>query len=394
MNRPRRTVLSVIAASLVGLGLVTGVGVVVVYDNWNGNLDREDVVVKNTPPKENDALNILVMGDDTRDGPGNGLDDEQGGGGSDTTILFHLSADRTFAYGISIPRDTAVRRPTCYRADGSEIAGSTGYVKWNDAYATGGPGCTQQQFQELTGVPVDNYIVVDFNQFKDMVDALDGVEICLPKAIDDPRRNVHLAAGTREVNGEEALQYARVRYGISDGVDPYRTRRQQALIGAMIDKALGRDMLARLDRVIGFVNAASSSLTTDFASLAAIAKVAFSARGIGADNIRFVTTPWVLDDSLVSGGVAWTEATTRLWRLVRKDLPLTPEFLDQSLSAGDRRGGPSPRTPSGAPSTSASASPGASPGASADAGPAGTPSGTPTEGGMSAEDRDRAGLCS
>jgi len=381
MERPRRTVLSVIAASLLGLALLTGVGVVVVYNDWNGNLEHPDVVGKNRPQQKTKALNILVMGTDTRDCAGCKIDSEAGGGLSDTTILFHLSADRTFAYGISIPRDTAVMRPACYRADGSEIPAATTYEKWNEAYRVGGPGCTRQQLEQLTGVRVDRFVVVDFSQFKDMVDALEGVEICVPQEIDDTTGNIHLAAGTREADGDEALAYARVRYGVSDGIDPYRTRRQQALIGAMIDKALTRGMLARPDRIISFVDAATTELQTDFKSVAQMAKVATSAKGIAPDDIKFITTPWTLDTDKVSGGVEWLPSVERLWPLVIDDQPLTREFLAGSLSAG--------QSPSGG---SASGGPASNPTAGE---PSSTSSGTPGGGGgLSTEERDKAGLCS
>src|SRR5690606_11166721 len=135
--QPGKVVLKVILSSLLGLGLLTGVGVVAVYNNLNGNILHEEVAdqLRNRPEKEavagpQEPLNVLVMGSDSRAGKGNGIDGESGGGLSDTTILFHLSADRTFAYGISIPRDTAVMRPTCYEDDGTEIPGTSGYVKW------------------------------------------------------------------------------------------------------------------------------------------------------------------------------------------------------------------------------------------------------------------------
>jgi LCP family protein required for cell wall assembly len=231
-TRPGRTIARVIAASLLSLAVVTGLGVVLIYDNWSGNIDRVSMgdQVKHRPPKAEvtgpqEPMNILVMGSDTRLGEGNGRDGETGGGVSDTTILFHLSADREFAYGISIPRDTAVMRPACYEPDGSEIPAATTYDKWNAAFAIGGPFCTVQQFEQLTDIRVDNYLVVDFNQFKDMVNALDGVEVCIPQDIHDPDHDVHLEAGTRELRGEEALDYVRVRYGISGGIDPNRTRR-------------------------------------------------------------------------------------------------------------------------------------------------------------------------
>ncbi|MCG8150559.1 LytR family transcriptional regulator [Pimelobacter simplex] len=378
MERPRRTVLRVIAASLLGLALLTGVGVVAVYNSWNGNLEHPDVVGKNRPTKKTKALNILVMGTDTRDCAGCGIDSEAGGGLSDTTILFHLSADRTFAYGISIPRDTAVLRPACYRADGSEIPAGTTYEKWNEAYKVGGPGCTRQQLEQLTGIPVDRFVVVDFSQFKDMVDALDGVEICVPQEIDDTTGNIHLDAGTREVDGDEALDYARVRYGVSGGIDPYRTRRQQALMGAMIDKALTGGMLARPDRIVSFVDAATTELQTDFKSVAQMAKVATSAKGIDADDIKFITTPWTLDTDKVSGGVEWLPSVERLWPLVIDDRPLTREFLAGSISAG--------RPPSDQPSDQPSGTPSVAPTAQ--------PGGQPSGGGLSPEERDKAGLCS
>ena len=94
------------------------------------------------------------------------------GGGSDTTILLHLSADRKRAYGVSIPRDSMVDRPAC---DHGAIPAQD-YAQWNAAYAIGGPACTIQQFEQLTGIRIDHYLVVDFAGFKDMVDAVDGVE--------------------------------------------------------------------------------------------------------------------------------------------------------------------------------------------------------------------------
>ncbi|WP_156391655.1 MULTISPECIES: hypothetical protein [unclassified Nocardioides] len=120
-----------ILASLLSLGLLTGLGVVLAYDHWNSNVNQVPIGdrVKHRPAARTKAVNILVMGSDTRSGEGNGVDGEAGGGLSDTTLLFHLSADRTFAYGISIPRDAAVMRPTCYREDGSEIPATAGYVK-------------------------------------------------------------------------------------------------------------------------------------------------------------------------------------------------------------------------------------------------------------------------
>lgn len=385
--QPGKTVFKVIATSLLALGMATGVGVVMVYNNWNSNLTVDSLAdqVKNRPEKvATGPLDILVMGDDTRSGEGNDIDGE-GGGGSDTTILFHLSADRKFAYGISIPRDTVVDRPECYKKNGDVIPAQPA-AQWNAAYSVGGPACTIQQVEQLTGIRVDNYIVVDFNGFKDMVDALGGVEVCIPEDIEDEEHGITLKAGTREIKGQQALSYVRVRH-IGDGTDPQRIKRQQAFMASMISKAVAADTLAQPVKLTKFVNATTSSLKTDFKNIAQLADIAASFNGIGLDNISFVTTPWVYSTSQ-PGRVEWTSAVNKLWRLARTDRRLTKEYLGDSISAGENTDGSS--------SASGSASPPAS-GTTDPTGPTDTasPGGEATEvpQGMSDDARARAGLC-
>ena len=358
--QPGRTVARVIVASLLGLGLVTGVGVALVYAHWNGNLNHQDVSGLLTDrPERSDGkeVNILVMGDDTRAGKGNRIDGE-GGGGSDTTILFHLSADRTFAYGISIPRDTLVDRPECKKEDGSVVPAEAGAM-WNEAYSVAGPSCTIQQFEDLTDILVDNFVVVDFSGFKDMVNALGGVEVCIPEKIVDEESGITLDAGTREISGDEALSYVRVRKGVVGGTgsDPERIKRQQAFMASMINTALRADVLAQPNRLAGFIDATTKSLTTDFDNIAQMADLARSFNGIGVDNIDFVTTPWEPAPS-DPNRIVWTSDVAKLWRLVRQDRPLTRDFLDGSINAADDPDGSAPASgsASGTPQSSASAS--------------------------------------
>ena len=197
------------------------------------------------------------MGSDSRDGEGNNIDNLTGGGErSDTTIMFHLSADRETAYGISIPRDTLVDRPDCYDKNGDVIPGATDAM-WNEAFSVGGPACTMQQFEQLTGIRLDHYVMLDFAGFQDMVDAIDGVEVCIPEDIADPAHGINIPAGTREIQGKEALNYVRARYTLGDGSDIGRIKRQQAFIAAMASKVLARGTLARVDRLVGFLDAAT-----------------------------------------------------------------------------------------------------------------------------------------
>ena len=162
---------------------------------------------------------------------------------------------------------------------------------WNEAFSVGGPACTMQQFEQLTGVRLDNYVVVDFNGFRDMVDAIDGVEVCIPEAIDDPAHGIDIPAGTRKIEGKEALNYVRARYTLGDGSDLGRIKRQQAFVAAMAGKVVSAGTLTRVDRMVGFLDAATSSLQTDFTRSARSARSA-GFKSIGLDNIRFVTVPW------------------------------------------------------------------------------------------------------
>ncbi|MDN5896379.1 MAG: LCP family protein [Nocardioides sp.] len=259
--------------ALFGYGILTltlGLGLfsAYTYRHLNENLnilnldeqlgDRPDVA--DDAPKE--ALNVLVMGSDSRDGKGNNIDGlNESGQRSDTTILFHLSADRTFSYGVSLPRDAMVERPTCYDDEMKEIPG--GFDMWNAAFSYGGPACTIRQFEQLTDVRINHFVVLDFNGFKDMVDAIDGVEVCVPEDVDDEVGNIHLKAGTRTVEGQEALDYVRIRHGISDNGDIGRMKRQQVFIAAMANKVMSKGVMARPDRLFSFLDAATKSLSLD-----------------------------------------------------------------------------------------------------------------------------------
>ncbi|GAA5145344.1 hypothetical protein GCM10023340_14510 [Nocardioides marinquilinus] len=341
-GKKRYKVLTVLVSTVVALALAVTLGAAYWLRHLDDNIDYQDYdaqlsnrptkVAVDTGPQE--PLNLLVMGSDTREGAGNDIDGLTGAGErSDTTILFHLSADRTFAYGISIPRDTLVDRPDCTGEDGETIPGAEG-AQWNDAFAVGGPACTMQQFEQLTGIRLDNYVLLDFNGFKDMVDAIDGVEVCIPEPIVDRAHGIDMPAGTRTISGKEALNYVRARYTLGDGSDIGRIKRQQAFVAAMAAEVVSSDVLARPDRVLGFLDAATSSLQTDFDSVRDIGKVGLSFQGIGLDKIKFVTVPWRYSP-IDPNRVEWLPQAEKLWQTVIDDQPLGRRLGKGSISAND-----------------------------------------------------------
>lgn len=340
----RRTVLKVVLVTQLCLALVTGIAVVLVVRHLDGRIDEGASiphtagVVREQPKLPTSSLNILVIGTDERACAGCGIDGEAGGGGSDLTMLLHVAEGRRSAYGISIPRDTLVERPDC-EVDGEVVPGD-GDAMWNEAYALGGAACTATQVEAVTGVYVDDYVVVDFGGFKEMVGALGGVEVCIPAEIDDPEHRIHLDAGTQVLDGEDALAYVRQRSSTPNS-DLGRMRRQQAFVSSMLATLMSAGTLTRPDRVFGFANALAGSIQTspDLASVTDLADLARSLRRADLAKIRFVTAPvaeFAVGDPDY-GRLYLTPEADRLWTKVVDDEPLGT--FGRDAISGDEQSG-------------------------------------------------------
>jgi LCP family protein required for cell wall assembly len=330
-----------VLALTIGLGLFTAY----TYRTLAGDLNVLDVDDQLTDrpekpdlEKPKEPLNVLIMGSDSRQGFSGEFTD--GGGLSDTTILVHLSADRKHAYGVSLPRDAMVERPDCQREDGSVIPG--GFGMWNAAFSLGGPACTIQQTEQLTGIRVDHFVVVDFNGFKDMVDAVDGVTVCIPEDVDDPEHDIYFEAGTQVLHGQQALNYVRERSKLSANADIGRMKRQQAFVASMINKVISADTLTKPYRVYNFVEAATRSITPDpeLASLDKLAKLARQFRETDLDDIEFITVPF-MEYEPDPNRLVWAPAADELWARIRADKPLNKKLSGQVVSADDPVGGSS-----------------------------------------------------
>jgi LCP family protein required for cell wall assembly len=355
------TVGKVVAATMVVIALVTGLSVVFLYRHYNSNLNVLDVsgALKNRPTHKvptgpSGPINILVMGSDNRDAPGDHIDNLTGiGKRSDTTILLHLSGDRQHAYGVSIPRDSVVNRAACYDNAGKEISPPATGAMWNDAFNIGGAACTIEQFEQLTHVPIDHFIVVDFAGFKAMVDAIGGVDVCLPHAVVDPIGHINLPAGTHKFTGDQALNYVRERHDLGNGSDIGRMKRQQAFIASMAHQAISANTLANPIHLGKFLDAATKSLTVDpgLKSIAKLVGLAYQFRHIGLDKIQFVTTPWEVDPS-DPNRVVWAPTAHLLWQDLLNDKVLPRSLLSGSINAHNVPGVTQSGDPSSRPSNS------------------------------------------
>ncbi|MEV5751755.1 LCP family protein [Actinoallomurus sp. NPDC052308] len=294
-GRRGRRALRWVAVGVVVALLAAGGTAFGLYEKLQGNIHKEHVdqqqLGTNRPPKLNKSMNILLLGSDSRDGDNHEYwSPDISGERSDTTILLHLSPNRDRAVAISFPRDSMVHVPECKKKKGGSVPAFFGML--NAAFAYAGATCTWKMIEADTDIHIDHYVKIDFAGFKRVVDALGGVEICVPQAVNDPRANLSLKAGRQVVKGNDALGYVRTRYGLGDGSDLERIQRQQKFMASVVKKATSQDMLTDPTRAYRFLNAATKSIATDDEfSVSAMKKLATSLKGISAGTVRFVTVP-------------------------------------------------------------------------------------------------------
>lgn len=277
-------------------------------------------------PTPGEPINILLMGSDTRtgkNGKGYGNVAEIAGARSDTTILLHVSADRSRAIAVSIPRDTKMLLPMCKAKDGTQQGGTV--TRFNEAFDTGGPGCTVRAVEQMSGLKIDHYAVVDFSGFKEVVNALDGVEICLKKDVYDKDAKLDMKAGKHVVKGEQALAFVRARKSVGDGSDLSRIERQQDFLSSAIRKATSLGVVTNPATLLAVLNAGTKSLTTDsgLANVAALKDLAVNLSGVKPSEITFATVPWQYNDDFATVSIIPSQAQ-ELWSAIRTDTQWPP----------------------------------------------------------------------
>lgn len=232
-------------------------------------------------------LTFLMIGSDSREG----LDDltnfgPAGGQRADVIILVKVYPDEDRAQMLSIPRDLYVDIP------------GHGKQKINAAYALGGAQLMVETVKTVTGLPVNHYMEVGFVGFKAIVDEMGGVPVYFPYPARDQKSGLNVGAGVQELDGKQALAYARSRtyqenqngkWTSIDANDIGRTRRQQQLIFSILG-AMRRP--SNLIESGSIVNAFAQHLAMDSALAdASLIELAFRMRGISPDRIEAATLP-------------------------------------------------------------------------------------------------------
>ncbi|MFI7430433.1 LCP family protein [Micromonospora sp. NPDC049836] len=284
-RRGRRIALIVllVLVLLAGGGLLAGG---LYYRSVNSSIDRVDAftgVPEESRPQvvAKGAMNIMILGSDSRD------PENTGGSRSDTIIVAHLPKDRSSAQLISIPRDTWTAIPRSAAGRGGRDA------KINAAYAWGGVPLMVQTVEKFTGVRVDHVAMVDFSGFKEIVDALGGIDIDVEQSFTsthslNPDGRREFTKGRQTMDGATALDYARERYAFANG-DFTRIKHQQQVIKAILDKAASGGTLSSPTKLNAFIKATANSASVDKSM--SLVDLAMELRHLRSGNLGFFTCP-------------------------------------------------------------------------------------------------------
>ena len=334
-------------------------------------IDSHGHVVKTAvDPNKGKPLDILVIGQDAREGSNGSLIGDSNPADArnhqaDTTMVMHISADRKFVDLVSIPRDSLVSIPACATSKGTLPAQNN--VMFNsifaNAYAKGGDissaaSCTMNAVNHLTGLKIKQFIVVDFSGLSTMINALHGVDICVTQDFRDSYTNLSLTKGLHHLNGVQATQYARIRHGLGDGSDVMRTIRQQYLVKMLLREATRKNLFTQTDQLYQMAKSALESLnmSSGLADINVLMGLAGSMSGLKTSGIYTQTIP-VKTSPVNPNRVQWTAEAPAVWKKIAQDRPLTdpsPSGQAGSSSSGSSQAGPegSSGNPSSQPSSS------------------------------------------
>ena len=294
-------------------------------------------------------LNILVIGTDARLTAADQAIGGDGGpnGRGDVEMLVHVSADRSNATVVSIPRDTMVPIPDCTDPKGGTVPGRS--IDMINSALAGGPGCQVDAVEHLTHVQIDHFIMVDFAGVVALTDAVGGVQVCVTTAVNDADSHLTLPAGTSTVVGDQALAFLRTREGFANGSDLYRTQAQHQYLSSLIRKMKDQATLDDPVRLLNLADVASKALTLDpgIAGVSKLLDLEKTMKQVPTNRITFMTMPtgpYQPDPNRVAPSQPLDD---QIFTLLAHDESVTAP--SQSTATGTPGTGPTPvPTPSGA----------------------------------------------
>ena len=241
----------------------------------------------------------------------------------------------------SFPRDLEIDRPACQRWDPAQQKNTDETVpemkiaKLNTAFAVGGPQCVTKVIQQLTGLRINHFVGIDFNGFKQMVDAVHGVTVHNEIPIDDTvLGKVLLQTGDVTISGDQALNFVRARHVKGDPTSDYgRIKRQQEFIGALLKKVMSKDVVLDPGKLSDFITAFAGATFGDNLGVKQMMSLAQSMKGLDPAKVNFLTVPTTGMANSRGNEVLVKSRTKALFDAIRTNEPLPDP--NAPLAAGD-----------------------------------------------------------
>ncbi|MGF1428321.1 LCP family protein [Kitasatospora sp. LaBMicrA B282] len=362
-KKPKRKGLRILAYTTAGLVLVAAGGAGYVYEMLNGNIKHSALFAGTSGDaghEKPDAfgrtpINIMVIGSDTRD---NAADCAIGGdcgpgANADVEMVLHVSADRSNATVMSIPRDTVTDLPGCNDAQNhTTMKPHRDLINSTLDY---GPGCTVAAVHQLTGIPIDHFMMVDFTGVVQMSDAVGGVPVCVDNNVYDPYSHLKLKKGNHTLQGMSALQFVRTRHGFGDGSDLGRTVAQHMFLSSMVRQLKSAGTLTNPAAVLSLANAATKALTVDdgLSGITNLVGLADDLNKVPANRITMTTMQNDPDPSN-NARVLVAPAAKNLFGAIINDVSLTAGDGSKSSAAAQATTTADPNATTAAPAPAAS----------------------------------------
>jgi LCP family protein required for cell wall assembly len=286
--KPRWGRIALVAGVLVVVGgLIAAISLYGYASGLDKGLKRTDAfadITNGRPVKTVDgALNILIVGSDSRDPDSS--DETANAWRADTLMIMHIPADHKTAQIVSIPRDLWVQIPSANNA-----ACDTGSrAKINASFAYGGLPRAVRTVECMTDVHLDHVAAIDFGGFKDVTNALGGVDLYVEQTITSIHKPHRVfTKGVMHMDGDQALDWIRQRKQFARG-DFARMQHQQEFLKALMDKAASTGTLTNPAKLNSFLKAVTAAVTVDHDF--SLTDMALQFRNLRSTNLTFLTSP-------------------------------------------------------------------------------------------------------
>ena len=321
---PAAAIAKLVAVAL-AVVLVSGASIaaVAVY-NVTSNIAPGIALPGSSAPKigaiEGD-VNLLLTGSDS--GGGNAAYGVRGEVLGDVTMLLHISADKTNATVVSFPRDLFVEIPECTDQDGT-VSSASRNTKMNVALSRGF-ACPVATIAQLTGLDIPYAAVIEFDGVIAMSNAVGGVPVCVATTINDRQISFKLDAGPHTLQGRDALQFLRSRYGVGDGSDLTRISNQQQFLSSLVRTMKSSATLSNPVKLYGIASAATENLTfsESLGRADTMVSIAVALKDIPLENVVFVRYPGAAGSAGGQSGVLQDQDAAKvLFDAIAADEPL------------------------------------------------------------------------